>query len=82
MNHFSDTGCAILDIIQRLNSHHKRYVKINVLHVSLGDLSEATTRLKAKEMNVMVSGFLQPCKACALGKAKKAKGIYDFFDIS
>ena len=47
-------------------------MNVNVLHEILGYPSKATTRMMAKEMDLMVTNTFQPCKACALGKAKKA----------
>ena len=43
---------------------------MNVIHELLGHSYEATTRMTAKEMDVVVTRIFQPCKACALGKAK------------
>ena len=57
---------------QLQNSNRKRYVSVNVFHELLGHLSQATTRMAAKEMDVMVTSVFQQCQAWALGKAKNS----------
>ena len=47
-------------------------MNVNVWLKLLDHLSEATFRMATKEMEVTVMGIFLPCKACALGKAKKA----------
>ena len=81
---FADTGCAVLEMTQSPNFNHKRYVNVNVLCKLLRHPSDATTRITAKEMEVLVTGIFQPCNACALGITKKvnvSKTVNKFSNI-
>ena len=66
-----NVSCNLLEMMHA-QATHKAYIIVNTLHELLGHISEAMTRKTAKEMNVMLTGIFEPCKACALGKAKKA----------
>jgi hypothetical protein len=46
-------------------------VKTTTLHYQLGHPSEAVTRATAKYMDVNVTGKLETCENCAMGKAKQ-----------
>ena len=45
-------------------------MNVNELHTELSHPSEATTQSIGKIMNFFMTGKFQPCKDCALVKAK------------
>lgn len=51
----------------------KKLININEMHQLLGHPSEDTTKLMCKHLNLKVTGTLETCEHCKLGKAQKTK---------
>ena len=63
-------SCDTLEM-KHSQATQKINVNVNTLHELLGHPSEAMMRKIAKELNVILTGIVEPCKACILGKAKE-----------
>ena len=53
------------------NLHPGTSVKTSTLHNQLGHPSEVVTRATAKYLDIKVTGKLETCENCAMGKAKQ-----------